>query len=68
MRVLTEFTARLVRRILAVAGVPSSRGAVLALLRELGPYAAIELILPGGSLLALLLWFYRRRFRAHSAA
>jgi len=31
------------------------------LLRRLGPYAAIELLLPGGSLLALLLWLYRAR-------
>jgi hypothetical protein len=29
--------------------------------RTLGPYFAIELILPGGSLLALLLWAYRHR-------
>jgi hypothetical protein len=34
---------------------------VLARLRELAPYGAIELILPGGSLVALLLWLYRRR-------
>jgi hypothetical protein len=34
--------------------------AVLAKVRDLAPYAAIELILPGGSLLALLLWLYRR--------
>jgi hypothetical protein len=34
--------------------------AVLARLRELAPYAAIELLLPGGSLMALLLWLYRR--------
>jgi hypothetical protein len=34
---------------------------MLAGLRELAPYAAIELVLPGGSLLALLLWLYRRR-------
>ena len=33
---------------------------VLALLRDLGPYAAIELLLPGGSLLALGLWLYAR--------
>jgi hypothetical protein len=33
-------------------------------LRDLGPYAAIELLLPGGSLIALLLWLYRRRGRA----
>jgi hypothetical protein len=29
--------------------------------RTLGPYFAIELILPGGSVLALLLWAYRHR-------
>jgi hypothetical protein len=34
------------------------RGA--AVLRGLAPYAAIEILLPGGSLIALALWFYRR--------
>jgi hypothetical protein len=34
---------------------------VLAKVKDLAPYAAIELILPGGSLVALVLWFYRRR-------
>ena len=34
---------------------------VLVLVRGLGPYAAIELLLPGGSMLALLYWWYRRR-------
>jgi hypothetical protein len=34
---------------------------VVAKLRELAPYAAIELVLPGGSLMALLLWLYRRQ-------
>ena len=29
--------------------------------RTLGPYAAIELLLPGGSMLALLYWWHRRR-------
>ena len=29
--------------------------------RTLGPYLAVELILPGGSLVALLLWLYRHR-------
>jgi hypothetical protein len=33
--------------------------------RTLGPYFAVELILPGGSLLALLLWLYRRRLALH---
>lgn len=39
-------------------GSPMAR--LAALLREFGPYLAIELILPGGSLIALLLWFCRR--------
>lgn len=30
-------------------------------LKALGPYAAIEFLVPGGSLLVLLLWFARRR-------
>ncbi len=29
--------------------------------RSLGPYLAIELILPGGSIVALLLWTFRNR-------
>jgi len=32
-----------------------------ALLRGLGPYAAIELLLPGGSIIALLIWLCRHR-------
>jgi hypothetical protein len=32
----------------------------IAGLKELGPYAAIEIILPGGTLIALGLWLYRR--------
>jgi hypothetical protein len=35
--------------------------AVVAILRDLAPYAAIELVLPGGSLMALLLWLCRRQ-------
>jgi hypothetical protein len=34
-----------------------------ATFKNLAPYAAIELLLPGGSLMALTLWFYRRRKR-----
>ena len=30
-------------------------------LRQLAPYALIEIVLPGGTLLALGLWLYRRR-------
>ena len=36
------------------------RAAVIERLGELAPYAAL-LVLPGGSLMALLLWLYRRQ-------
>jgi hypothetical protein len=29
--------------------------------KQFAPYAAIELILPGGTVLAVLCWLYRRR-------
>jgi hypothetical protein len=40
----------------------------LAGAREFGPYAALELLLPGGSVVAVLLWLYRRhkRMEVHS--
>lgn len=31
------------------------------LLQQAGPYIAIEIVLPGGTLLALALYLYRRR-------
>jgi hypothetical protein len=34
---------------------------VIVRLKVLAPYALIELVLPGGSVMALLLWLYRRR-------
>lgn len=34
---------------------------ILALVRQAAPYLAIELILPGGSLVALTLWVVRNR-------
>jgi hypothetical protein len=34
---------------------------LLNTVRELGPYAALALILPGGSLIALAAWLWRRR-------
>ena len=40
----------------------SARAAlIVAKLRNLAPYAAMELVLPGGSLMALLFWLYRRQ-------
>lgn len=38
-----------------------SAAVVILRLKALAPYALIELILPGGSVMALLLWLYRRR-------
>jgi hypothetical protein len=35
--------------------------AAIVRFRAVAPYALIELILPGGSVVALLLWLYRRR-------
>jgi hypothetical protein len=37
---------------------------VFAGCRAIGPYLLIELILPGGSLVALLLWIYRTTRRS----
>lgn len=42
--------------------------AIWGVLREFAPYAAIELILPGGTILAILCWLYRRRRAAARAA
>jgi hypothetical protein len=42
--------------------------AAIAGLKEFGPYAAILLVLPGGSVIAMLLWLHRRRrFRREQA-
>ena len=37
------------------------------LLRKCGPYLALEILLPGGTLFALLLFFYQRRQAAVEA-
>jgi hypothetical protein len=34
--------------------------AVVVQLRAVAPYALVELVLPGGSVMALLLWLHRR--------
>jgi hypothetical protein len=41
---------------------------VAGALRALGPYAAIELLLPGGTLIALAFWVYRNRSRLSAQA
>ena len=38
---------------------------VVSGLRDVAPYAALELLLPGGSLMVLLLWLYRRHKRGN---
>ena len=35
-------------------------------MRSFGPYVAIELLLPGGSIIAVALWTYRHRFALRS--
>jgi hypothetical protein len=44
----------------ALRGWSGHRAAVAARLRELAPYA-VMLVLPGGSVMALLWWLYRRQ-------
>jgi hypothetical protein len=46
---------------LAVRNWSGFAAAVIVRFRALAPYALIELVLPGGSVMALLLWLYRRR-------
>ncbi len=31
--------------------------------RQFGPYAAVELLVPGGSMIAVAMWLYRRHKR-----
>jgi hypothetical protein len=40
----------------------------VAFVKALGPYAAIELLLPGGTIIALLLWLYSRHRSMRQAA
>ncbi|HUA22576.1 MAG TPA: efflux transporter outer membrane subunit [Steroidobacteraceae bacterium] len=50
------------------ADLPATRAnwiaKVMTLLKTLGPYALVEFVLPGGTLLALALWLYRHRRHA----
>ena len=41
---------------------------IVSQFRALGPYLAIELVLPGGSIVALLLWLYRHRLATRQAS
>ena len=62
MIVATELIPHLASRLASArAGVTAWIAGGVAVLKDLAPYAAVELILPGGSILALLLWLYRRQ-------
>lgn len=43
------------------AGAGSRMNRLLDIVRELGPYTALALVLPGGSLIAIAAWAFRRR-------
>jgi hypothetical protein len=44
-----------------VKGWGGYAAAVIVRFRAIAPYALMELVLPGGSVMALLLWLYSRR-------
>ena len=45
----------------ARSGLRNAIARFVGWVRSLGPYAAIELVLPGGSIIAVALWTYRHR-------
>jgi hypothetical protein len=53
-------TWRDARWTLALGNWGGYTAAVVVRLKALAPYALIELVFPGGSVMALLLWLYRR--------
>ena len=55
--------SRIARCVPAPRKLSTYAAAIVAKLRDLAPYAVMELVLPGGSLMALLLWLYRRQKR-----
>ena len=65
MKNAIQLDERLARIGAAVAPIAdAARGAVKKVvqgLKALGPYMAIELLLPGGTLIALLMWLAARR-------
>ena len=68
MTVAAEFLPHLSLRLATVrADVAARIQAIVAVLKDFAPYAAVVLILPGGSLLALLLWLYRRHQKSDLA-
>jgi hypothetical protein len=64
MRGLLTNRGRFARWVPAPRSLGGYTMAVVGKLRDLAPYALMELVLPGGSLMAVLLWLYRRRKKA----
>jgi hypothetical protein len=61
MSILKGANWRTARWTRALRNWGSYAAAVIVRFRAIAPYALIELVLPGGSVMALLLWLYRRR-------
>src|SRR5258708_7023396 len=61
MSILRAATWRDARWVLGLRNWGGYAAVVVVRLKVLAPYALMELILPGGSVMALLLWLYRRR-------
>jgi hypothetical protein len=61
MSILKDANWRDARWTLALRNWIGHAAAVIARIEALAPYALIELVLPGGSVMALLLWLYRQR-------
>src|ERR1700730_9663470 len=59
--VLKRANRRDARWTLALRNLDGYAAAVIVRLKAVAPYALIELVLPGGSVMALALWLYRRR-------
>jgi len=55
---------KLVEMATTLKSVAGRMGTIWGVLKEFAPYAAIELILPGGTVLAILCWLYRTRASA----
>jgi hypothetical protein len=61
MSILKGVTWRDARWVQALRNPRRYAPAVIVRFKALAPYALMELVLPGGSVMALLLWLYRRR-------
>jgi hypothetical protein len=61
MSILKGAIWRDARWTLALRNWGAYAAAAMMRFKALAPYALIELVLPGGSVMALLLWLYRRR-------